>query len=67
LAFGDRAPIVVTEKDAVKIRTLPETEVPDHVWYLEIDASLPAAAQDALADRLTSRGIAPHGNTFAEA
>jgi subfamily B ATP-binding cassette protein MsbA len=66
LAFDDTAPIVVTEKDAVKIRALHEADIPPHAWYLEIDAVLPTDAQEALADRLTSRGIAPHGNVFAE-
>jgi len=66
LQFDDAAPIVVTEKDAVKIRMLSEAAVPAHAWYLEVDASLPPAAQKALGDRLTSRGIAPHRTTFAE-
>ena len=67
LSFADTAPIVVTEKDAVKIRTLPEADVPAHLWYLEVDATLSAAAQDAIAQRLRSRGIAPHRKVLAEA
>jgi subfamily B ATP-binding cassette protein MsbA len=67
VAFADGLPVVVTEKDAVKIRTLGESDVPAHVWYLEIDASLSPAAERALAERLSLRGITPHRHTVAEA
>ena len=60
LAFPDAWPIVVTEKDAVKIRALPDDNVPERLWYLEVDATLSPEAERALADCLAVRGIAPH-------
>ena len=66
LAFADAWPIVVTEKDAVKIRALPEGDVPQQLWYLEIDATLSPEAERALAACFTARGIAPHRQTRRE-
>ncbi len=66
LRFDDTRPVIVTEKDATKIRRLDPDAVPAQCWYLEIDAELPAGAQDALAARLADRGIVPN-TTFAEA
>jgi tetraacyldisaccharide 4'-kinase len=59
LAFDNAWPVVCTEKDAVKIRELPE--VPDNIWYLEIDVELdPVAgrsAEDKLAALLSAHGV----------
>jgi tetraacyldisaccharide 4'-kinase len=50
LAFGDDAPVLMTEKDAVKCRAV----APTHWWALPIAAQLPAAFYDALAARITA-------------
>ena len=61
LRFDDGAPIVMTEKDAVKVRCMPDGDVPEHCWYLEIDVTLPEPAQTVLADCLADRGITAAG------
>jgi tetraacyldisaccharide 4'-kinase len=51
LAFGDDAPVLMTEKDAVKCRAF----APTHWWALPVVAQLPDAFFDALAERLKAR------------
>lgn len=48
LTFDDTLPILMTEKDAVKCTALATTRM----HFVPIDATLPAAFLDALADRL---------------
>lgn len=48
LAFGDRLPVLMTEKDAVKCRAFAQ---PDW-WYIPVGAELPAAFIDAVAARV---------------
>jgi len=52
LMFGDTLPVVMTEKDAVKVRQLNPTLVHDNFWYLEVDVSLPQAFMTGLLSRL---------------
>lgn len=51
LAFGDDAPVLMTEKDAVKCRAF----APAHWWALPVVAQLPDAFFDALAARLRAQ------------
>ena len=55
--FGDDLPVVVTEKDAVKLRRLPDRGDMTQVWCLEIELLVPAAADDLLANLLRDRGL----------
>jgi ATP-binding cassette, subfamily B, bacterial MsbA len=57
LVFDDDLPVIVTEKDATKIRELDATEMPPDIWYLEIDLELSADAQASLQQLLESRSI----------
>ena len=41
LTFGDSLPVVMTEKDAVKVKQLNPALVHDNFWYLEVDVSMP--------------------------
>lgn len=50
LAFGATAPIVMTEKDAVKCRAF----APPDSWYVPVTAQLPSEFFDALAQRLAA-------------
>lgn len=58
LAFSERLPIVTTAKDAVKLRTLPASRLPQRseeapqLWYLAVQAALPDALLESLAERL---------------
>ncbi len=61
LQFEDAAPIVITEKDATKVRRMRDEDVPEQCWYLEIDVVLSEPAQTALAECLASRGIVAAG------
>jgi subfamily B ATP-binding cassette protein MsbA len=67
LRFNDDAPIVITEKDAAKIRRMKPDEIPPQCWYLEIDVALSEAAQTALAECLARRGIVAQRSQLAEA
>ncbi len=59
LIFDDELPIIVTEKDATKIRELDAAELPPRIWYLEIDVELSDDAEQALRQLLDARGVAP--------
>ena len=50
LRFGDQAPVIMTEKDAVKVGAWAEP----HHWYLTVDAVPTAATVAALEQRLES-------------
>ena len=67
LAFDDELPIVVTEKDATKIRRFGDRDVPPHCWYLEIDVVMPQAACDAIGRALNARAIVPQRKWVAQA
>ena len=54
LDFHDGAPIVMTEKDAVKCRELAV----DRCWVLAVDARVPAALGSAILERLHGRKAA---------
>jgi subfamily B ATP-binding cassette protein MsbA len=59
LRFDNDWPILCTEKDAVKLKELDE--LPDHVYYLEVDAQVAGcggeSGKDRLAALLTAHGI----------
>ncbi len=59
LAFGDQLPVVVTEKDAVKLVALDPQLLPAQLWYLEMEVALPADGSAALAAALDAHGIRP--------
>jgi tetraacyldisaccharide 4'-kinase len=48
LAFGDRLPVLMTEKDAVKCRAFAA----ENAWVVPVTAELPASFFDAIATRL---------------
>lgn len=52
LMFGDTLPVVMTEKDAVKVRQLNPGMVHDNFFYLEVDAELPAILVTGLLSKL---------------
>ncbi len=58
LSFDDDVPVVMTEKDATKVMWMTQDDVPAQCWYLEIDVTLSERAEAALAECLTTRGIA---------
>ncbi|MEX1237088.1 MAG: lipid A export permease/ATP-binding protein MsbA, partial [Pseudomonadales bacterium] len=41
LMYGDTTPIIMTEKDAVKVRQLNPSLVHDNFWYLEVEVEMP--------------------------
>ena len=55
LSFGDRLPIVLTSKDAVKCADF----APPDTWELPVQASIDEAALDPILEKLT------HGRSFA--
>ncbi|MEZ5560744.1 MAG: tetraacyldisaccharide 4'-kinase [Pseudomonadales bacterium] len=55
IAFADGLAVVVTEKDAVKLRHLPEPC--PRCWYLEVDVTLGDTARAALEQLLQDHGI----------
>ena len=57
VVFDDDRAVVVTEKDAVKLRRL---SLEAEVWWLEVDVSLPAAAADRIMAVLRKHGILHH-------
>lgn len=52
LMFGDTIPVVMTEKDAVKVRQLNPSLVHDNFWFLEVEARLPKSFVTALLSKL---------------
>ncbi|MCC5796948.1 MAG: tetraacyldisaccharide 4'-kinase [Methylophaga sp.] len=48
LTFSDSSPILMTEKDAVKCRSFATT----NMWYLPIEADLPALLKDNICEKL---------------
>ena len=67
LAFDDDAPVVMTEKDAMKVMWMTQDDVPAQCWYLEIDVLLSERAEAALAECLATRGIAAERSQTVEA
>jgi subfamily B ATP-binding cassette protein MsbA len=59
LAFDDALPLVVTEKDAVKLRELPAEALPDTCWYLEVEGALDVAATARIERALVDAGVLP--------
>ncbi len=55
LDFGDALPVVMTEKDAAKCRTLGPDLVHESFWYLEVTAVLPDGFLDAVVARMERR------------
>ena len=53
--FDDDWPVVVTEKDATKLRRL--AGVPENCWYLEIDTAMDPGAEEKLQELLRVHGI----------
>lgn len=67
LLFNDDDPIVMMEKDGVKVRCLNWADVPLNCWDLEIDAAKSEGVEAALALCLTPRGIFAQHLPAAEA
>jgi tetraacyldisaccharide 4'-kinase len=57
LDFGEPWPVIVTEKDAIKIERLDRTRLTRDIWYLEVEATFSEAAVEALRDALARHGI----------
>jgi subfamily B ATP-binding cassette protein MsbA len=53
LMFGDSLPVIMTEKDAVKVSLLNPGILHQQFWYLRVEASLPDAFWAGLLDKLT--------------
>jgi len=58
LDFDNGWPVVMTEKDATKVRSLDT--IPENVWYLEVAAQLTGPAGEPGLEKLTSL-LALHG------
>ena len=56
VAVAGDGQVVVTEKDAEKLKTF-DTSAIGHCWYLEIDVGFMAPVDDFLADLLAERGV----------
>jgi subfamily B ATP-binding cassette protein MsbA len=67
LAFDDDAPVVMTEKDAIKVTWMTQDDLPAQCWYLEIDVALSERAETTLAECLTARGIVAERSRMMEA
>jgi subfamily B ATP-binding cassette protein MsbA len=67
LDFGDGVPVVVTEKDAVKLRRWPVERLPDAIYWLEIEVDVAAADLARFDDLLRERGIRPRSSAVAGA
>jgi tetraacyldisaccharide 4'-kinase len=52
LDFGDQAPVLMTEKDAVKLRSAATPDVMQNWWVLPVTAELDAAFGDWLSEKL---------------
>jgi tetraacyldisaccharide 4'-kinase len=52
LTFADALPVVMTEKDAVKVRRLEPGSIHPDFWYLEVDVVMPADFMDGLMARV---------------
>lgn len=57
VSFGDGLPVVVTEKDAMKLKAF--TQLPDNVFALRVDARLEPGFLSALEQRMQTLGIVP--------
>jgi tetraacyldisaccharide 4'-kinase len=51
LQFDDKLPLIMTEKDAVKVRHLA---IPENSWYMPVDAELDGAFFEKILQRLTA-------------
>jgi tetraacyldisaccharide 4'-kinase len=58
LLFDDELPVIVTEKDAIMLRTLDADQLPQQCYYLEIEAQLDERGQATLSDCLRDHGLA---------
>ena len=58
MQFGDDLPVLMTEKDAVKCRTI----APDNAWYLQVDARPSVAFVDWLDACMTELFPEPRGD-----
>jgi hypothetical protein len=58
LLFDDELPVIVTEKDAIMLRTLDADQLPQQCYYLEIEAQLDERGQATLSGCLRDHGLA---------
>jgi tetraacyldisaccharide 4'-kinase len=65
--FDDERPVVLTEKDAVKVEELDHDLVPRHCWYLEIDVRFSPADEAVIQRCLVTHGIVVHTTRRREA
>jgi tetraacyldisaccharide 4'-kinase len=65
--FDDERPVVLTEKDAVKVEELDRDLLPRHCWYLEIDVRFSAADEAVIQRCLVTHGIVVHTTRRREA
>ncbi|MDH5737821.1 MAG: tetraacyldisaccharide 4'-kinase, partial [Gammaproteobacteria bacterium] len=52
VSFGDTLPVIMTEKDAVKIRLLNPGLLHDNFWYLKIDIDIDHRFKNCLENKL---------------
>ncbi|MFT4631803.1 MAG: subfamily B ATP-binding cassette protein MsbA [Candidatus Azotimanducaceae bacterium] len=55
LMFGDSLPVIMTEKDAVKVSLLNPGILHQQFWYLQVEASLPDTFWSDLMGKLTKQ------------
>jgi tetraacyldisaccharide 4'-kinase len=55
LNFGDTAPVLMTEKDAVKCRAFPDTRVLATAWYVPVTARFSDAQAGSMLDLVVAR------------
>ncbi len=52
LTFGDDIPVVMTEKDAIKVQKLGPSVIHDEFWYLEVEVQLDESFVDQVMARI---------------
>ncbi len=55
LNFGDAAPVIMTEKDAVKCRAFPDQRVLANAWFIPVTARFSDAQAGSMLDQVVAR------------
>ncbi|MBT5204329.1 MAG: hypothetical protein HOL98_12810, partial [Gammaproteobacteria bacterium] len=50
--FGDDLPIIITEKDAIKCRSIDLSDILGEVWVLSVGVQIPSTLMTSILDKL---------------
>lgn len=64
LSFGDSLPVVMTEKDAIKVRLLNPGLIHQNYWYLKVDVSIDEEFIGIILDKLEKYEHSLRGDTL---